>query len=80
MFTQSLCCNIMVMFFITAIGGVTGRLLEQNAQAMDQISANFRSFKVNLAYHLVSCISFTSILYILIIYFGYLFAVFSWFW
>ncbi|WOG95105.1 hypothetical protein DCAR_0314407 [Daucus carota subsp. sativus] len=30
-----------------AIGGVTGRLLEQNAQAMDQISANFRSFKIH---------------------------------
>ncbi|KAM7496313.1 hypothetical protein LguiA_020727 [Lonicera macranthoides] len=30
-----------------AIGGATGQLLEQNAQALDQISANFSSFKVH---------------------------------
>lgn len=41
------------MLFITAIGGANGQLLEQNAQVMDQISANFRAFKVNLSYHLV---------------------------
>ncbi|XP_057483302.1 uncharacterized protein LOC130770032 [Actinidia eriantha] len=29
-----------------AIGGVTGQLLEQNAQALDQISANFTAFKM----------------------------------
>ncbi|XP_057512690.1 uncharacterized protein LOC130794751 [Actinidia eriantha] len=29
-----------------AIGGVTGQLLEQNAQALDQISANFAAFKM----------------------------------
>lgn len=28
------------------IGGTTGHLLEQNAQALDQISANFAVFKV----------------------------------
>ncbi|KAL6967885.1 hypothetical protein U1Q18_033694 [Sarracenia purpurea var. burkii] len=30
-----------------AIGGVTGRLLEQNAQAFDQISVNFSAFKIH---------------------------------
>ncbi|XP_059659949.1 uncharacterized protein LOC132306546 [Cornus florida] len=30
-----------------AIGGATGQLLEQNAQALDQISANFSAFKIN---------------------------------
>lgn len=30
-----------------AIGGTTGQLLEQNAQALDQISANFTVFKVS---------------------------------
>jgi len=30
-----------------AIGGVTGELLEQNAHALDQISANFAAFKVH---------------------------------
>jgi hypothetical protein len=30
-----------------AIGGATGQLLEQNAQALDQISANFSTFKVH---------------------------------
>lgn len=34
------------MFFITAIGAANRQLLEQNARAMDQISANFRAFKV----------------------------------
>ncbi|KAL3531019.1 hypothetical protein ACH5RR_010341 [Cinchona calisaya] len=29
-----------------AIGGVTGQLLEQSAQALDQISANFSAFKI----------------------------------
>ncbi|KAA8550501.1 hypothetical protein F0562_002185 [Nyssa sinensis] len=29
-----------------AIGGATGQLLEQNAQALDQISANFSAFKI----------------------------------
>ncbi|CAN4093530.1 unnamed protein product [Withania somnifera] len=29
-----------------AIGGTTGQLLEQNAQALDQISANFAVFKI----------------------------------
>lgn len=29
-----------------AIGGATGQLLEQNAQALDQISANFAALKV----------------------------------
>ncbi|KAK4338647.1 hypothetical protein RND71_043134 [Anisodus tanguticus] len=29
-----------------AIGGPTGQLLEQNAQALDQISANFSAFKI----------------------------------
>ncbi|XP_027091983.2 uncharacterized protein [Coffea arabica] len=29
-----------------AIGGATGQLLEQNAQALDQISANFAAFKI----------------------------------
>ncbi|XP_015086129.1 uncharacterized protein LOC107029263 [Solanum pennellii] len=29
-----------------AIGGTTGQLLEQNAQALDQISANFTVFKI----------------------------------
>ncbi|PHU07572.1 hypothetical protein BC332_24061 [Capsicum chinense] len=31
-----------------AIGGTTGQLLEQNAQALDQISANFAVFKFSL--------------------------------
>ncbi|MCD9639791.1 hypothetical protein HAX54_024513 [Datura stramonium] len=31
-----------------AIGGTTGQLLEQNAQALDQISANFAVFKNSL--------------------------------
>ncbi|GFZ20030.1 histone H2A deubiquitinase [Actinidia rufa] len=31
---------------LKAIGGVTGQLLEQNAQALDQISANFTAFKM----------------------------------
>lgn len=43
----------MVFFFITAIGGANAQLLKQNAQAMDQISANFRAFKVKFFYHLV---------------------------
>ncbi|XP_022847093.1 uncharacterized protein LOC111369708 isoform X2 [Olea europaea var. sylvestris] len=30
-----------------AIGGATGQLLEQSAQALDQISANFSAFKIN---------------------------------
>ncbi|CAI9107228.1 OLC1v1006543C6 [Oldenlandia corymbosa var. corymbosa] len=30
-----------------AIGGATGQLLEQNAQALDQISANFNAFKIH---------------------------------
>ncbi|KAA8543600.1 hypothetical protein F0562_021654 [Nyssa sinensis] len=30
-----------------AIGGATGQLLEQNAQALDQISANFAAFKIH---------------------------------
>lgn len=30
-----------------AIGGVAGQLLEQNAQALDQISANFAAFKIH---------------------------------
>ncbi|XP_058198104.1 uncharacterized protein LOC131313679 isoform X2 [Rhododendron vialii] len=30
-----------------AIGGVTGELLEQNAHALDQISANFAAFKMH---------------------------------
>lgn len=30
-----------------AIGGTTGQMLEQNAQALDQISANFTSFKIH---------------------------------
>ncbi|MFS7953943.1 putative SANT/Myb domain-containing protein [Helianthus anomalus] len=30
-----------------AIGGTAGQLLEQNAQALDQISANFAAFKVH---------------------------------
>ncbi|KAI3667858.1 hypothetical protein L6452_42928 [Arctium lappa] len=30
-----------------AIGGASGQLLEQNAQALDQISANFSAFKVH---------------------------------
>lgn len=30
-----------------AIGGTSGQLLEQNAQALDQISANFAAFKVH---------------------------------
>ncbi|KAI5679853.1 hypothetical protein M9H77_01080 [Catharanthus roseus] len=30
-----------------AIGGTTGHLLEQNAQALDQISANFSAFKIS---------------------------------
>ncbi|KAK3039835.1 hypothetical protein RJ639_028228 [Escallonia herrerae] len=30
-----------------AIGGATGQLLEQNAQALDQISANFSVFKIH---------------------------------
>uniref|UniRef100_A0A5B6ZX97 Myb-like domain-containing protein n=1 Tax=Davidia involucrata TaxID=16924 RepID=A0A5B6ZX97_DAVIN len=30
-----------------AIGGATGQLLEQNAQALDQISANFSAFKIH---------------------------------
>lgn len=29
-----------------AIGGIAGQLLEQNAQTLDQISANFSSFKI----------------------------------
>ena len=32
--------------WFAAIGGVTGQLLEQNAQALHQISANFAAFKV----------------------------------
>lgn len=31
----------------TAIGGWTGQLLEENAQALDQISANFTCFKIH---------------------------------
>ncbi|KAL8531372.1 hypothetical protein ACS0TY_008111 [Phlomoides rotata] len=31
----------------TAIGGATGQLLEQNAHALDQISANFSAFKIH---------------------------------
>ncbi|XP_058205603.1 uncharacterized protein LOC131319389 [Rhododendron vialii] len=31
----------------TAIGGLTGQLLEENAQALDQIYANFASFKIH---------------------------------
>ncbi|XP_052187807.1 uncharacterized protein LOC127798332 isoform X2 [Diospyros lotus] len=31
----------------TAIGGMTGQLLEQNAQALDQISANLVAFKIH---------------------------------
>lgn len=54
----------MLTFFITAIGGATGQLLEQNAQAMEQISANFGAFRVNLAYNLVLDMHlFYSILY-----------------
>ncbi|GAA0141489.1 hypothetical protein LIER_02622 [Lithospermum erythrorhizon] len=30
-----------------AIGGITGQLLEQNAQVLDQISANFSTFKIH---------------------------------
>ncbi|CAK9134918.1 unnamed protein product [Ilex paraguariensis] len=30
-----------------AIGGATGQLLEENAQALDQISANFSAFKIH---------------------------------
>ncbi|KAL3828980.1 hypothetical protein ACJIZ3_017782 [Penstemon smallii] len=30
-----------------AIGGATGQLLEQNAQALDQISSNFTAFKIH---------------------------------
>lgn len=39
----------MIMLSFAAIGGATGQLLEQNAQALDQISANFGGFKVNFA-------------------------------
>lgn len=35
-----------------AIGGASGQLLEQNAQALDQISANFSAFKVHENIHL----------------------------
>lgn len=38
-------CVYLVIF--AAIGGTTGQLLEQNAQALDQISANFTVFKVS---------------------------------
>lgn len=34
---------------IAAIGGAAGQLLEQNAQALDQISANFSACKVLVA-------------------------------
>lgn len=33
------------------IGGTTGQLLEQNAQSLDQISANAAAFKVSLRIH-----------------------------
>lgn len=33
--------------YFAAIGGPAGQLLEQNAQALDQISANFAIFKVS---------------------------------
>ncbi|KAI3828146.1 hypothetical protein L1987_02243 [Smallanthus sonchifolius] len=33
-----------------AIGGTAGQLLEQNAQAFDQISANFAAFKLTYIY------------------------------
>jgi hypothetical protein len=32
---------------LAAIGGVTGELLKQNAQILNQISANLASFQVN---------------------------------
>lgn len=46
-----------------AIGGTAGQLLEQNAQALDQISANFAAFKVNIRYmhHVVELLMTSSI-------------------
>lgn len=36
----------LLIWLIAAIGGATGQLLEQSAQALDQISTNFSAFKV----------------------------------
>lgn len=54
--TQFTCIIWMVCYFIfsfqnykfvfSVIGGTCGQLLEQNAQALDQISSNFAAFKV----------------------------------
>ncbi|KAJ0539495.1 hypothetical protein HanHA300_Chr08g0286981 [Helianthus annuus] len=41
-----------------AIGGTAGQLLEQNAQAFDQISANFAAFKVSMQRSLIRTIEF----------------------
>lgn len=39
--------NLHILFMsFPAIGGVTGELLEQNAQMFNQISANFAAFQV----------------------------------
>ncbi|KAG8388826.1 hypothetical protein BUALT_Bualt02G0165400 [Buddleja alternifolia] len=46
------------------IGGATGQLLEQNAQVLDQISANFSSFKIHENFDLF-CQARTNILSIL---------------
>ncbi|PIN19791.1 hypothetical protein CDL12_07522 [Handroanthus impetiginosus] len=47
-----------------AIGGATGQLLEQNAHALDQISANFSAFKIHENINLF-CQARTNILSIL---------------
>lgn len=38
---------VLLIWLRPAIGGVTGQLLEQSANALDQISANFSAFKVS---------------------------------
>lgn len=44
----TVCLELFALF--AAIGGVTGELLEQNAQALNQISANLQAFQV-VSYH-----------------------------
>lgn len=44
----TVCLELLALF--AAIGGVTGELLEQNAQALNQISANLQAFQVE-SYH-----------------------------
>lgn len=54
--TCSMVSSVLTTFIalsFAAIGGWTGQLLEENAQALDQISANFACFKVNSLFYVM---------------------------